>query len=53
MNNLITFCNSCHDFVELNGFDFNLETNQIKVVANNDDWHKWVYGSYKKPEGGS
>lgn len=47
-NNLVSLCNSCHDFVELNGFDFDMAT-EIKIEAKNRDWHKWVYGGYSKP----
>lgn len=47
MNNLITLCNDCHNFVEINGFDFN--NFELKVVPKIKDWHKWVYGGYAKP----
>jgi 5-methylcytosine-specific restriction endonuclease McrA len=47
MDNLITLCNSCHDFVEINGYDFN--NVKLNIVAKINDWHKWVYGGYTKP----
>ena len=49
MSNLITLCNSCHDFIELNGFDFSLIKNDIKIIAKDKNWHKWVYGGYARP----
>jgi hypothetical protein len=50
MNNLISLCNTCHDLVEINGFDFEFIKGDIKVMAKNNDWHKWVYGGYSRPE---
>jgi len=53
MENLITLCNSCHDFVEINGIqDININSTKtitIKEEIKNIDWHKWVYGGYRKP----
>lgn len=49
MENLVTLCNPCHDSVELDGFDFDMEIIKIKPRINNTDWHKWVYGGYTKP----
>lgn len=47
IKNLITLCNSCHDFVEINGFDFG--NSNLKIETKSIDWHKWVYGGYKRP----
>ena len=49
LRNLITLCCQCHDFVEINGLDFSLITNTIKITPKNKDWHKWVYGGYARP----
>ena len=54
MNNLITLCIECHNYVEMNGFDKLIEgcifgCKNIKQKSNSLDWRKWVYGSYSKP----
>jgi hypothetical protein len=61
--NLITLCNKCHDYVEMEGF-----TTLIEIVASSDcsiherpekeiereetfarpEWHKYVYGGMKR-----
>lgn len=47
MENLLTLCNNCHDYVEINGFDFSVE--DLKIKEKTSDWHKWVYGGYARP----
>jgi hypothetical protein len=59
MTNLITLCDACHDFVEINHFTSLAEIcaleeepieepTAIKAPAQND-WHTWVYGGAKNP----
>jgi 5-methylcytosine-specific restriction endonuclease McrA len=50
MSNLVTLCESCHDFVEMNGFNFDFQNEHIKIEAKSKDWHRWVYGGYAKPK---
>jgi len=52
MKNLVTLCCSCHDFVEMNpqALDEILFVCGLKEKPiDNLDWHKWVYGGYKRP----
>lgn len=54
MDNLITLCNICHNKAELEGLSKNeILSNGVDVDINlyapNKDWHKWVYGGYRKP----
>lgn len=56
--NLLTLCNICHDYVEEHTYrtrgeisgcctkeQRHYETNR----APDQDWHRWVYGGYRKP----
>ena len=45
LSNLITLCFTCHDHVELEGF----EPDNSRPTATRKDWRKWVYGGYRKP----
>lgn len=57
LSNLITLCHPCHEIAEENELNKNeiltykkattYETTQAK---RGDDWHKWVYGGYRRPE---
>ena len=47
--NLITLCNSCHDYIEMNGIDKLKGKIIIKNSYEGQDWHKWVYGGYSSP----
>ena len=65
MNNLITLCHKCHDFVEVEGFrtladiagsyDGSIEEAPEKPVAMREEsfprpvWHGYVYGGQKRP----
>ena len=49
MDNLVTLCTSCHDYVELNGIDKLINQPNIKE-HNGIRWQQWVYGSYRKPD---
>jgi len=49
LNNLITLCNPCHDFVELNGMDSIRTIGVIKPISTKPRWQQWVYGGYAKP----
>jgi hypothetical protein len=65
LNNLVTLCNGCHDFVELNDLRtiFDIEAsaedpimysepkpiNEHGETFDRPDWHAWVYGGMQNP----
>ena len=56
MGNLITMCNPCHNIAEINKFSKReilthkeQPITDRKPIANDNDWHKWVYGGQRKP----
>lgn len=56
-SNLITLCNSCHDYVESNdlkSITAIVGSYEEKTVINDgdisEDWHSWVYGGAKNPK---
>lgn len=57
-DNLVTLCNQCHDVVEekqyrsigaIRGCQTGDYRHYQVGVSPDTDWHKWVYGGYKKP----
>ena len=57
-DNLLTLCNQCHDYVEGKSYRTRGEImgcqapdhRHYQVNRSPDsDWHKWVYGGYRKP----
>jgi len=51
IDNLVTLCNKCHDYIELNPQMLD-EIDHIKIEKLKPkilDWHKWVYGGYARP----
>src|SRR3990167_5459980 len=60
-DNLLTLCNQCHDYVEEKNYRTPGEIRGCKApdhrhydvnMAPDLDWHKWVYGGYRKPPKG-
>jgi hypothetical protein len=60
INNLVTLCNSCHDYVETEGLKTIADIigsylgyisgfQPIPEAIDKDDWRTWVYGGFKKP----
>ena len=56
IENLIGLCDKCHDIAELKKLKrdeilnyYNRINNKKKKRARKGDWHRWVYGGYKKP----
>jgi len=55
LSNLITLCMKCHDTAEMEGFtkndilDYNPDFTIPKKPVERADWHKWVYGGYRRP----
>lgn len=60
-DNLATLCNTCHDWVELEGLRtvveiresyFEEDDENLITIADADskDWHTWVYGGGKNPQ---
>lgn len=64
--NLITLCNSCHDYVEVKGLrskaeiaasielDIEEKPDKPEILREETfirpDWHAWVYGGARRPE---
>jgi hypothetical protein len=65
MENLVSLCNECHNFVEVNNlrtradiegsYDAPVEIEEKKEIHHHKEsfdrpnWHKWVYGGAKNP----
>lgn len=57
LSNLITLCNPCHDYVEINNLrsraaimgSIEIETPMGDAVVVGD-WHAWVYGGARNPQ---
>ena len=62
ISNLVTLCEPCHDFVEIQGLhtvaaiigSFDTTPDDAPIIPTDDDdefkrplWHKWVYGGQK------
>jgi predicted HNH restriction endonuclease len=61
LSNLITLCDACHDYVEIQGLQTKAEIigsypdmgayvePKRNEPADENDWHTWVYGGAKRP----
>lgn len=61
MRNLVTLCSQCHDLAETEELsrkeivDYKAEKYVQKLIKEKQnspglDWHKWVYGGYRRPQ---